>query len=48
MLDVFAAAGFETTRELDQGVVEVSFPITPTASFLERVDRRDHEAVRAS
>ena len=48
MLDVFAAAGFETTRELAQGVVEVAFPITPTAAFLERVDRRDHEAVRAS
>jgi acetate---CoA ligase (ADP-forming) len=48
MLNVFAAAGFETTRELDQGVVEVSFPIAATASFLEHVDRRDHEAVRAS
>ncbi len=48
MLNMFAAAGFETTRELDQGVIEVAFPIAPTASFLERVDRRDHEAVRAS
>jgi acetate---CoA ligase (ADP-forming) len=48
MLQVFEHVGFAATRELDQGEIEVEFPIAPTATFLERVDRRDHAAVRAS
>jgi acetate---CoA ligase (ADP-forming) len=48
MLLVFEHVGFEATRELEQGEIEVEFPIAPTASFLEQVDRRDHAAVRAS
>ena len=45
MLDVFANAGFEATRELAGGTVEVRFPIEPTERYRTRVDERDHEAV---
>ena len=48
MLQVFEHVGFEATRELEEGEIEVEFPIAPTAGFLEQVDRRDHAAVRAS
>ena len=48
MLQVFEHVGFEATRELEQGEIEVEFPIVPTAGYLEHVDRRDHAAVRAS
>ena len=45
MLDVFAHAGFEATRELQGGTIEVYFPITPTEVFRLAVDERDHVAV---
>jgi acetyl coenzyme A synthetase (ADP forming)-like protein len=45
MLGVFSAVGFEATRELSGGTVEVEFPIAPTERFRERVDVRDHVAV---
>ncbi len=48
MLRVFADAGFEITRELGGGEVEVRFPIAPTTAFRARVDERDHVAVAAS
>ena len=48
MLGVFEAAGFELTRELEGGEVEVQFPIASTESYREHVDARDHEAVVAS
>ena len=48
MLGVFESAGFELTRELEGGELEVQFPIEPTETYRERVDERDHEAVRAS
>jgi acetyl coenzyme A synthetase (ADP forming)-like protein len=48
MLGVFESAGFEMTRELSGGEVEVHFPIAVTERYRERVDERDHEAVRAS
>jgi acetate---CoA ligase (ADP-forming) len=48
MLGVFEAAGFELTRELEGGELEVQFPIAPTERFLERVEERDHTAVTAS
>jgi acetate---CoA ligase (ADP-forming) len=48
MLRVFQDAGFELTREHESGIVEVRLALEPTASYLERVDRRDHEAVTAS
>jgi acetate---CoA ligase (ADP-forming) len=48
MLAVFADAGFELTRELEQGEVELRFPIAATEGFLARVEERDHTAVVAS
>jgi acetate---CoA ligase (ADP-forming) len=48
MLKVFEAVGFETTRTLESGTVEVEFRIRPTETYLERVDERDHVAAVAS
>ncbi len=48
MLGVFEGAGFELTRELAGGEVEVQFSIAPTERYRERVDERDHAAVTAS
>ena len=41
-------AGFELTRELAGGEVEVEFPIASTERYERSVDERDHEAVVAS
>ncbi len=48
MLGVFEALGFELTRELAGGEVEVAFPIGRTERFEERLAERDHVAVTAS
>ncbi|HEU0247480.1 MAG TPA: GNAT family N-acetyltransferase [Gaiellaceae bacterium] len=48
MLGVFEAAGFELTRVLEGGELEVQFPIKSTETYRERVEERDHEAVTAS
>jgi acetyl coenzyme A synthetase (ADP forming)-like protein len=48
MLKVFQAVGFECTRRLESGTVEVEFRIEPTEIYLERVDERDHLAAVAS
>jgi acetyl coenzyme A synthetase (ADP forming)-like protein len=48
MLAVFRDAGFEVSRTLGGGEVEVRFPIAPTAQFRARVEERDHVAVAAS
>ena len=48
MLGVFQGAGFEVTRELDGGTLEVTFPIQATETYVERVDERHHVAVTAS
>ena len=48
MLGVFERAGFELTRQREGGVVEVEFPIAPTARFELSVEERDHTAVVAS
>jgi acetate---CoA ligase (ADP-forming) len=48
MLGVFSDAGFDVSRGLDGGVVEVRFPIEATAAYRARVDERDHRAVVAS
>jgi len=48
MLAVFRDAGFEVTRKLEGGEVEVRFPIASTPHFRERVEERDHIAVGAS
>jgi acetyl coenzyme A synthetase (ADP forming)-like protein len=48
MFSVFQDAGFEVSRALDGGEVEVRFPIAPTHAFRSRVEERDHVAVAAS
>jgi acetyl coenzyme A synthetase (ADP forming)-like protein len=48
MLNVFRDAGFEESRTLGGGEVEVRFPIAPTERFRARVEERDHIAVAAS
>src|SRR5919108_299566 len=48
MLGVFEAAGFELTREVESGEVEVQFAIAPTETYRVRVEERDHTAVTAS
>ena len=48
MLGVFERVGFELSRELAGGVVEVRFPIAPTERYQQSVEERDHVAVRAS
>jgi acetyl coenzyme A synthetase (ADP forming)-like protein len=48
MLGVFEGAGFELTRELEGGELEVVFPIAPTERYETRVAERDHSGVTAS
>ena len=48
MLSVFQNVGFQATRVLESGVVEVRFPIEPTEGYRARVDERDHVGVTAS
>jgi len=48
MLGVFSALGFEVTRELAGGELEITFPIARTERFEERLAERDHVAVTAS
>jgi acetyl coenzyme A synthetase (ADP forming)-like protein len=48
MLGVFESLGFELTRELEGGELEITFPIARTERFEERVSARDHVAVTAS
>jgi acetyl coenzyme A synthetase (ADP forming)-like protein len=48
MLAVFRDAGFEVSRTLAGGEIEVRFPIAPTERFRDRVEKRDHVAVATS
>ncbi len=48
MVSVFERVGFELTRALEGGELEVEFPIAPTERYLGRVEERDHAAVTAS
>ncbi len=48
MLSVFRDAGFDVTRELGGGEVEVRFPIAATERYREQVAARDHAAVATS
>ena len=48
MLGVFRDAGFEVSRTLEGGEIEVRFPIAPTEQFRARVEERDHVACRPS
>jgi acetyl coenzyme A synthetase (ADP forming)-like protein len=44
MLGVFAAAGFRVARSLQEGVVELVFPIEPDQASVAAVEEREHEA----
>ncbi|WP_029089624.1 GNAT family N-acetyltransferase [Brevibacterium album] len=44
MLQVFAAAGYEVSREFDDGVVAVRFEIDPTDKSMQVVAAREHRA----
>jgi acetyl coenzyme A synthetase (ADP forming)-like protein len=48
MLGVFEQAGFEISRHLEGGTVEVRFALVPTESYRARVETRDHVGVAAS
>ena len=48
MLGVFEGLGFEISRHLAGGEVEIQFPIAMTEEYEERIDERDHVAVTAS
>jgi acetyl coenzyme A synthetase (ADP forming)-like protein len=48
MIHVFEKVGFELTRSLAGGEVEMTFPIASTAAYASRVEERDHAAVVAS
>jgi acetate---CoA ligase (ADP-forming) len=48
MLGVFEGLGFELSRELEGGEVEIQFPIASTERYEARVAERDHVAVTAS
>ena len=48
MLRVFEDAGFEASRRLEGGTVEVRLAIAPTETYRAAVDERDHVAVAAS
>jgi acetate---CoA ligase (ADP-forming) len=48
MLRVFADAGFEESRLLEAGTVEVRLQLEATESLRTRMDERDHVAVAAS
>jgi acetyl coenzyme A synthetase (ADP forming)-like protein len=45
---VFADTGFELSRELEGGEIELRFPIAPTGELELRVETRDHVGVVAS
>ena len=48
MLNVFADAGFDVSRRLEEGVVEVRLEIASTEAYRMRLEERDHVAVAAS
>jgi acetate---CoA ligase (ADP-forming) len=48
MMDVFMHTGFAVERRLDGGVFQVTFPITPTPEYEEKVALRSQKAARAS
>ncbi len=48
MLDVFGQTGFPCERHRSEGVIEVSFPISPIQAYLDAVIERDLLATRAA
>jgi GNAT superfamily N-acetyltransferase len=47
MLTVFRSAGYEVSRDLAEGYVELAFPIRQTGTSLEVMRSREHRASRA-
>ena len=48
MVQVFADAGYRVAKGLEDGVVNVEFPILPTNTSVGVMERREHRAERAS
>ena len=48
MMDVFRHAGFDLSSHFDSGVIDVSFPLTPSHELELRIDERVRVAVVAS
>ena len=48
MMDVFRHAGFDLSSHFDSGVIDVSFPLTPSHELELRIDERERAAVVAS
>jgi acetyl coenzyme A synthetase (ADP forming)-like protein len=48
MMDVFRHAGFDVSSHFDSGVIDVSFPLTPSGELDQRIDDRERAAVVAS
>ncbi len=48
MLDVFRHAGFAVTSHFDDGVIDISFPLAPSADLDEHIEDRERGAVVAS
>ncbi|WP_114560456.1 GNAT family N-acetyltransferase [Desertihabitans aurantiacus] len=48
MVGVFTDAGYRVSRQLEDGVVQVDFPILPTDTSVGVMERREHRAEAAS
>ena len=48
MVKVFADAGYHVTKDVDDGVIAVDFPILPTTTLMGVMERREHRAEGAS
>lgn len=48
MVGVFRDTGFEVTRRIRDGIVEVEFALSASPEVLDRIAQRDHSAVTAS
>lgn len=48
MIHVFEHVGFSVSRHLEQGAIEVEFPLAPTEAYRAAVEERDHVGVTAS
>ena len=48
MMDVFRHAGFDLSSHFDSGVIDVSFPLTPSDELDQRIEDRERAAVVAS
>ncbi len=44
MLTVFSKAGWPVHRRFDSGIIDIDFPLDPTAEFIDSVERREQRA----